>query len=331
MNKTSRMKRLLCPVVALMLLAVGVPALAVDIPSTPDGTVRAVAEGLADRHPEVIWQALPPTYQKDITELTHAFAERMDPTVWEAAFALGSRTAGLLRDKKDIILASSMAEAAGEEREQLEGGWDEMVSMFDSFFSSGVSSLDTLKTIDWEQYLATTGKDLMDLAAEKSKADGDDTFDREFTQKLRQAKVEVISSEGDSATLRMTAPDEEPEEMQLTRVEGRWVPSDMAKDWDKNVAEAKAKLAALTDEEIQQGSMQAMMMIGMVDGVLAQLETVETAEEFDQAIEGLLGPFLGGMMGAGEDEFYEYDEDESYDYDEDESYDDDPEEDPDSE
>ena len=81
MNKTSSMKRLLCPVVALMFMAVGVPALAVDIPSTPDGTVRAVAEGLADRHPEVIWQALPPTYQKDITELTHAFAERMDPTV----------------------------------------------------------------------------------------------------------------------------------------------------------------------------------------------------------------------------------------------------------
>ena len=331
MNKPFRMKRILWPVVALVLAAVGVPALAVDIPSSPDGTVRAVAEGLADRHPEVLWQALPPTYQKDITELTHAFAERMDPAVWEATFALGSRTAGLLRDKKDIILASSMAEAAGEEREQIEGGWDEMVSMFDSFFSSGVSSLDTLKTIDWEKYIATTGKDLMDLAAEKSKADGDDTFDREFTQKLRQAEVEVISNEGDSATLRITAPDEEPEEMQLTRVEGRWVPTDMAKDWDKNVAEAKAKLAALTDEEMQQGSMQAMMMIGMVDGVLAQLETVETAEEFDQAIEGLLGPFLGGMMGPGEDEMYEYDEDESYDYDDDESYDDDPEEDPGSE
>jgi hypothetical protein len=311
-----------------MLLAVGLPALAVDIPSTPDGTVRAVAEGLADRHPEVLWQALPPTYQKDITELTHAFAERMDPTVWEAAFALGSRTAGLLRDKKDIILSSSMAQAAGEEQERIENGWDEMVSMFDSFFNSGVSSLDTLKTIDWEQYIATTGKDLMDLAAEKSKADGDDTFDREFTQKLRQAKVEVISSEGDSATLRMTAPDEEPEEMELTRVEGRWVPSDMAEEWDTNVAEAKAKLAAMTDEEIEQGSMQAMMMIGMVDGVLAQLETVETAEEFDQALEGLLGPFLGGMMGSDEDEMYEYDEDESYDDDDDESYDDDLEEDP---
>ena len=28
-------------------------------------------EQLADRQPEIIWQALPSTYQKDITELTH--------------------------------------------------------------------------------------------------------------------------------------------------------------------------------------------------------------------------------------------------------------------
>ncbi len=307
MNQNSRLKEIMGPVVAAILMAVTLPAMAGDIPTSPDGTVRAVAEGLANRHPEIVWKALPPTYQKDITELTHAFAERMDPAVWEAAFGLGSRTAGLLRDKKDIILSSPMLDAAGEEREQVEGGWDEMVDLLDSFFASGVSNLDTMKTIDWEKYLATTGRELMNLAAERSKADGDDTFDREFTQKLRQTEVEMISSEGDSATLRMTPPDEEPEEMRLTRVEGRWVPDDMAKDWDQNVAEARQKLETVTDEEMQQGSMQAMMMIGMVDGVLAELETVETAEEFEQAIQAVLGPFLGGMMGSGEDMFDETD------------------------
>ncbi len=300
MNHDSRSKQFLGSAVTAILVVATLPSLAVELPDTPDGTVRAVAEALADRHPEVLWQALPPTYQKDITELTHGVAEKMDPAVWEAAFGLGRRTVGLLRDKREIILSSSMLQAAGEESEKIEGGWDEMVSMLDSFFASGVSSPETMKTIDWEKYLSTTGRDLMNLAAERSKADGDDAFDREFTQKLRQSKVEVIAIEGDSATLRMTAPDEEPEDQQFTRVEGRWVPSDMAEDWDQNVAESRGKLAAITDEEIQQGSMQAMMMIGMVDGVLAELETVETTEEFEQAIQGLLGPFLGGMMGSDE-------------------------------
>lgn len=298
MTRIPESKQLLTCGVAAMLIAVTLPAVAADIPSSPDGTVRAVAASLADRHPEVLWQALPPTYQSDITELTHAFAEKMDPAVWDAAFGIGRKTAKVLRDKKDIILASSIFQAAGEESAEIEGGWDEMVSSLDAFFVSGVSSLETLKTIDWEQYLATTGRDLMNLAAERSKADGDDTFDREFTQKLLQTEVEVVSSDGDNATLRMTTPGEDPEVEQFTRVEGRWVPTEMAEDWDREIADAKQKLAAITDQEIQDGSAQAMVMIGMVDGVLTHLESVTTVEEFDQAIQDLLGPFLGGMMAA---------------------------------
>jgi hypothetical protein len=254
-----------------------------------------VAGALAERHPEVLWQALPPTYQRDITELTHAFAAKMDPAVWDAAFGLGRRTAALLRDKKGIILASSMLDAAGQEREQIESGWDPMVALLDDVFSSDVSRLENLQTIDWENYLATSGRDFMNLAAERSKASGDDAFDREFSSKLRQAEVELVSLDDDQATVRMTAPGEEPEEMQLVRVEGRWVPSDMARDWDQNVADAKQKLASITDEEIQQSSIQAMALIGMADGVLGQIEMVETTEQFDQAIQGLLGPFLGGI------------------------------------
>jgi hypothetical protein len=287
--------------VTVFLVSLAGTLLAAEIPNTPDGTVKAVASGLADRHPEVVWQALPPTYQKDITEITHTFAAKMDPAVWDAAFGLGRRVAGLLRDKKDIILASSTMASAGEDLGEIESGWESMVSLLDAFFSSDVSRIDALKTIDWESYLSTTGRELIDLAAQKSKASGDDAFDREFTKKLQQTEVEVVSSDGDAATVRIKAPDEEPEEMKLVLVEGRWVPDDMADGWEKEVAEAKAKLAAVTDEEVQQGSMQAMMMIGMVDGVLGQLETVKTAEEFDQAIQGILGPFLGGMMGAGEE------------------------------
>ena len=39
-----------------------------DLPGTPDGTVRAVAEALGDHKPQILWHALPSTYQKDITE-----------------------------------------------------------------------------------------------------------------------------------------------------------------------------------------------------------------------------------------------------------------------
>lgn len=298
MNKNTPLNRLLRQVLPVLFLAVAAPALSVEIPDTPDGTVTAVAGALADHHPEVLWQALPPSYQSDITELTRAFAARMDSGVWDAAFGLGRKLAGILKDKKAIILDSSMLQSAGEEHQRIEDNWDSMVDVLAGFCSSDVSRLESLETIDWERFLATTGRDLMNRAAEASKASDDDAYDREFKQKLRQTKVEVVSVEGDQATLRLSAPDEDPEEMQLIRVEGRWVPSEMVADWEADVAEAKQKLATITDEEIQQGSMQAMMVIGMVDGVLTQLESVESTEELEQAIQGLLGPLLGGAMGA---------------------------------
>ena len=293
------MKNLWRVALATIVMAVAAPALPVEIPDTPDGTFNVVARELANRHPEVLWHALPPSYQQDITELTHAFASRMPPTVWNSAFSLGRKAANLLRDKKSLILSSSMLESAGENRRNLEDGWDPAISVLDGFFSSDVARLETLKIIDWEDYLETTGRDLMNRAAEVSKASGDDSFDRDFTQKLKETKIEVVSLEGDQATVRVSAPEKEPEDVQLTRVEGRWVPSDMADEWDQNIADAKQKLATISDEEIQQSSMQAMMMIGMIDGMLTELESVETAEQLEQALQGFLGPFLGGNMGGG--------------------------------
>ena len=47
MNTTSRLKLALSGITAVVLVTVSLPALAADIPASPDGTVRAVAAGLA--------------------------------------------------------------------------------------------------------------------------------------------------------------------------------------------------------------------------------------------------------------------------------------------
>ncbi len=301
MHQGPRSTTRLVPALAVFVLAAAAPAHSIEIPDTPDGTARAVTAALADRHPEVLWQALPPTYQKDITELTHAFAGRMDPAVWDAAFGLGRKTVGILRDKKALFLESSMLQAAGDDRRRIEDGWDSVVSVLDSFFASDVTRLETLKTIDWERYLATTGRQLMSEAAEVSKARGDNAYEREFASKLQQTKVELVSRDGDQATVRMTSPGEEPEELALTRVEGRWVPAEMAADWDVKVAAAREKLASITDEEVAQGSAQAMAVVGMADAMLTELAAVETAEQLDEKLQGMFGPLLGGLLGPGLD------------------------------
>lgn len=268
-------------------------AVAADLPDSPDGTVKAVLQGLADQHPEILWQALPPSYQKDINDLTHAFANKMDPEIWDAAFGLGLKAAEVLKDKKQYIFGSSMMDAAGDEREQIEGNWDAAVALMKDFFSSDVANLETLKTINWERFLSTTGAEIAARAATISSEKSDDEDYEDAVALLRKTTVEMVSRDGDHATVKVTAPDEEPEEVSLTQVEGRWVPSDLADEWDEHMAEAREGIEEMTAEQIAESKAQAMGFFGMADAMLDQLAAVNSQEEFDEAMQGILGPFMG--------------------------------------
>ena len=271
---------------------------AVDLPDSPDGTVRAVMQSLADRHPEVLWQALPGSYQRDITELTHAFADRMDPEIWQTAFRLGNKAVGVLRDKKRYILDSSLMTVSGDRRAEVESNWDTVVAALDSLFSSEISDLEGLEHIDWDRFLRTTGAEIMNRALDLSAAASDEEVNEDVIAKLRQATVDLVSRDDDHATVRISAPGEEPEDVPLTLVGGRWVPTDMAEDWDSHVAEARQEIAGLSEEEMANNKMQVMAFFGMAEAVLDRLAAVNSTEEFEQAIQSISSSFTGTGGGS---------------------------------
>ena len=300
----------LSAVAATALIALAAPTATAGLPDSPDGAVKAVLESLANRHPEVLWEALPPSYQKDITEITHLAAAKMDPELWDAIFGLGGKVAGVLRDQRDYFLNSSLMNAAGEERDRIEGNWDTAVAAMDSFFTSDLANLENLKTMDWERFLSTTVVEMMDSISQIQTEDESGESGEDIIGTLRKTTVETVSTEGDRATVKISAPGEDPEEVQLTRVEGRWIPSEMADDWETNMAEAKKNLANIDEEQMGEAKMQAMMVFGMVEAALDQLAAAGSQEEFDTAIQGLLGPFLG-MVGGMQDEMQDEMEEET--------------------
>jgi len=270
---------------------------AADLPESPDGTIKAIYQKLADQHPEIIWQALPASYQQDITDVTRAFAGKMDPEIWSSFFGLANKSVDILRDKKQYILESSLMDAAGEEKVRIEQNWDTVVAILDDIFTSEISDLKKLETIDWEEHLKTIGAEIMGRAQNLSSAKSAEEEDKDLKTLLRQSKIETISQEGNTATVRVSTPGEEPEDIPLTLVEGRWVPTDMAQDWDTKIAEAKEQIATMSEEEMEQNKMQAMMMFGMAEGVLDDLAEVSSKEEFEEAVQAI----FGSMMGMGGD------------------------------
>jgi|ETNmetMinimDraft_26_1059896.scaffolds.fasta_scaffold45056_1 hypothetical protein len=277
-----------------------VPALIVAggsaLPETPIGTVKAVAEALNQNQPQVLWQALPATYQQDLTALTHEFAAKMDAEVYDKIIATLQKTVTLAEDKKEFILSSSYMEMAAAERADAERGYDAVVDILETLLNSEISSVESLKSIDYESFLASTGGKIMDKVAAVSKASPDDPYTNEFKAKLSDATYELVSAEGDSAVVRVTAADGESELLDLVRVEGRWVPKEMADDWTETIGSARDELANMSEEEVASNKMQILMGVAMVDSFIDQLAATSTQEEFEGVIQGLIGSFLGGSV-----------------------------------
>ena len=277
------------------------------LPETPEGTVVVIAQQLLDHHPEIIWEALPKSYRTDINEITSTFAEKMDPEVYDRAFALVIRAIEVLDDRKDIILASETFRSSGADGDEIRMGLANTQAYIKTLKASEIATLEGLGKVDWRQFLATTGAQMLEHAASIETDDGAYPLDD-----LETLKVETLDLSDDRATLRISSEDHEPEEVEMARVEGRWIPAEMADSWQKEIAEARQGLAEFSPEDMAAQKTQIMMFFGMADGLIEQIASLQTPEEFDAAIGPMLAPFIGaasmGMMGD-EEEWEEPEED----------------------
>jgi hypothetical protein len=259
------------------------------IPDTPDGTVLAVAKGVQENHPEILWSALPESYQKDITEITHEFAEKMDPVIYDRAFALFIRSIEVLDDRKDIILASETFKSTGADAEEIRQGLSNTQIFTDSLKASEIATLQGLASVDWERFLATTGAQMIELASARESNGATNPLDD-----LESLEIETLEVSEDRATLRISSKDHEPEDVEMARVEGRWIPAEMADEWPQFVEDAREGLAEMNPENMAAQKTQIMMLLGMADGLIEQIASLQTPEEFDAAIGSMLEPFMGG-------------------------------------
>jgi len=285
------------PVAALATLALAIctaPAHA----ESPEATARRVAAGLADHQPAVLWDALPPSYQRDVTELVHAYAAAVDPTLHARGLAVGRKAVAVMRAQRDLILGSQLAAGVAADRARAEKGWDAVVGILDTLFESDLGNLERLRALDPGAFLRTTGPTLMRLLAEASKGAADDPYATAFTAAVEGIQVEAVDSSADAATVRVTPAGQPSRDLRLVRVEGRWVPEELATSWAGSIADARAQITAMGSPEAAQQKAQVMMGLGMVDGLLDQLAAMKTSEELDAAFQGLLTTFTAQVPGA---------------------------------
>jgi hypothetical protein len=297
---------------------------------TAEDTIRTIAAEVEKGNVAVMWYALPKSYQADVNGLVHAFAEKMDADVWNQGFAVASKTLNLLKTKKDFILSNPAVEQAPIDGNAVGDNWDAFVDVIAVLVNSEISDLDKMKTLDVGAFLNGPVKQFTEKTVAVAKTVSPDAKAAFGT--AGEIKVSTVKDDGDTVTLKIEgapsflpvigdlagppgvgeavggdafgddAPEVgapgggEPEEREMVRVEGRWVPKGLADQWPVLMAGAKEAINGIS---LAESKPQIMDLIAKIDGAGEQLKNAQTADDFNAAIGAAMGMF-GPMVGSPE-------------------------------
>ena len=272
-------------------------ATAVTIPDAPDAAIQTVITEFAKGNGGIIWQAMPTSYQTDVSDLLHLTGSKIDPELYDKSFATIARLAEVIDQQQALILNSSFMQGrSAEEMAQLEAALPSIVGLLGAITSSELASSTGLLNFNGQDFFDTTVSQFTRYAETLGQLAGEESMLSNYMNTV----VTVVEADDLQATLLTTVPGKEPVEQAFSKVEQRWVPSEMASDWVAKIAEATAELEATSMQDIAANKPQMMGVLTMIDGVLAQIAAAETQEQFDQSLKGAMMPLMGlMMMGQG--------------------------------
>ena len=258
---------------------------------SPDQAVMEVVHGLGENQPQVIWQALPASYQNDVSGVVREFAGQMQDSLWDQTFGTLAKLTRVLDEKRQFVLEHPLVAERLSQSPNAEATYDAVVTLLKTLLTSDISNLERLSDFDGERFLATTGSQVMaqmgDLVA--LAPDSKETLDE-----ISSLHVALSRTEGDRAWIMVEQPGEETREVEMVLVEGKWLRAEMAEAWDSGIASAREQLRQVAFDPA--ATAQAGAMLAMVDGALEGLLAAQTSEEFQATLGGLMSLAMMGVM-----------------------------------
>src|SRR5262249_31747576 len=154
----------------------------------------------------------------------------MDPEIWNNGVAAARKLARVLKEKQQFLRPREQAAAL----ERPATDWGQVADVLETLLASDLADLEKLKKADAGKLLADTGGQLLAQARAFSKLGPRDFFGQNLDQ-LANLRVTPVQSSADKATLKFEAPDQDPALYEFVRVEGKWIPKNLAENWHEIV------------------------------------------------------------------------------------------------
>jgi hypothetical protein len=132
---------------------------AVTLPDTPDGTAATVIQEINKGNPRAVWDAMPASYQKDVTDIVHSFGKQMDAEVMSETMGLLDQVVGLLGSKKELVLGMAK-EPMGKQYAMIEKNFDNILALAKSVIGSDAMDANKLASLDVGSFLGGEGAEI---------------------------------------------------------------------------------------------------------------------------------------------------------------------------
>ena len=241
---------------------------------TAEATVTTIVGYTLAGNVQGVWGLLPPSYRADLSGIVKTVTSEMDREVFEAIVTVLDRVLVAVEKNKDKLV-QQIAAFAGPEApaKDITMAVDGILDAWKGIKAAGYDKYDNFAAFDLDKFMNEQGSDVARGLLDMAKASGNAEIVEFF--KLDKAKLKITFGD-------------ETEEGELVKVEGYWIPEDMAKDWDEvkgAVADTKKSMAELTKSK-----MEIIATLKQIEPVLAQFE----ANGDLMAVMGAMGGGMGG-------------------------------------
>lgn len=279
---------------------------------TPVSSLETLLRDLSENRPESLWEALPPSYQADVRGLIAAFCDRVDTNLYDQTFRVLDKAVRVLREKKEFLFNSPLTLDNPIFETPLGLHWEETVSVMEPLVRSELATVEGLRHLDPGRFLATTGRrfleNLESLVEAMELPPARNPWLR-WRQALEATQLRFLPMEDGSGILTWAPPgaDLDPQrEIRMVRVEGTWVPAELAARWQEGVARLRAGIQAMNNADSEKIRPILAMTLSTLERAMDALLQARSQKEFDtilQSLEALrqLGQTLrrGGTTPSG--------------------------------
>jgi len=244
----------------------------VKIPDEPDLVVREAVAALKQGDLHKIHAMLPESYQKDVQKLVDGVTSRMDKEIYDKTLSLLPKIIELAKQKRtEFPVPPEVLELAGE--------FTRLLKTADLVEYEGFAELDVA------DFLEDHGKAFSDFGWKLAR-----TVDRTESDSARKmldsVRAEVVGEPTDDAATVSVTVDDDQDDMEFVRVEGKWIPRELAEEWKEDIESANGNIAeAMAGLQKNRGTINAQLQ-GLEDAV---------ARGDVSMLQGLLG-VMGGSL-----------------------------------